>query len=270
MRRFEKLPTPQGIGAGQTATVNLPLGPTYHRLYIRMADGTGDVAAGSWGDNIGEIRLMVNGDVRIEIDAADLEAMNKFYGQEADAGVLPLFLSQPWARTIPGEDNTAYGTAANMATFTLEMDLKPGITIGELSVYAIQSEPKAFGPHLRIQRFSDQMAMIGTKEISDLPRGAYNMLGLHITTDKIDGVEVLADNRQVSETDKVARQAHLRLADRLPQAGFTHLDFIPENRLGEALPMALNDFRVKLDVTAVNQNFKVYAVSVQGVQARTA
>lgn len=268
MNRFEKMPTPQGIGAGQTATVNLPLGPTYERLYIRMNVDTAparDVPASEWGDYIGEIRLMVNGDVRIEIEAKDLAALNAYHGLQADAGVLPMFLAQPWARTMAGEDGTAYGTASGMASFTLEMDLKPDKTINDLDVYAWQSEPRPFGPHLRIQHFAGQMSMVGVKEISDIPRGAYSMIGLHVTTDKIGRIEVLADNQKLVDSDDVTRKAHQRLAKRKPQNGMTHLDFMDQNRIAELMPMALNDFRVKLDVTEANQNFKIYAVSLQGV-----
>jgi hypothetical protein len=152
-----------------------------------------------------------------------------------------------------------------MASFTLEMDLKTGIVVNELKVYAKQSAPKAFGSHLRIQRFSDQMALQGTKEVSDLPRGAYNMMALHLTTAAIDDVEVLADNRKIFDTDRVVRRAEQTILGRSPQAGFTHIDFMTENRLSEALPMALNDFRLKLDVTTAGQTWKLYAVSIQGV-----
>lgn len=270
MRRIERMPTPGSIAAGQTATVNLPLGPTYHRLNIRMmatndVDPVADVPVADWGLYIGEIRLMVNGDTRIEIDAADLVKMNQYYGQTLDAGVLPLFLSQPWMRTWQGEDNTAYGTAAGMASFTLEMDLKAGATIGKLEVYAVQSEPKPFGGHLRIQRFSQQMGLQGVKEVSDLPLGAYNMLAMHLSTAAIDKVEILANNVKVIEMDKVIRDAHQKVIERVPQTGMTHIDFLTERRLGEALYMGLTDFRAKLEFTADNVNYKLYAVSMQGV-----
>ncbi|WP_321363546.1 major capsid protein P2 [uncultured Celeribacter sp.] len=271
MRRIEKMPTPQGIGAGQTAIVNLPIGPTYHRLNVRMNVNVTprDVEVANWGAYIGEIRLMVNGETKIEIDAADLVSLNLYYGQEMSAGVLPLFLSQPWARTLAGEDNTAYGTGSGVATMTLEMDLKNGITVNELSVYAVQSEPRAFAGHLRIQRFSDQMGLAGTKEIADLPKGAFNLLGLHVTSDDIDKVEVLTNNVKVHESDEVLRNAHLSVAGRAPQIGFTHIDFMSENRLGEVLPMTLRDFRVKLDFTAPGTNFKIYSVSMRSPATST-
>lgn len=266
MRRLEKMPTPQGIGANQTATVSLPLGPTYNTLFIRAKTSAGvNIATASWGNYVGEIRLMVNGNTRIKIDAADLVKLNQFYGQSLDAGVLPLHLSQPWTRTWEGEENTAYGTVSGIASFTLEIDLLDA-TSG-FSIYALQSDPKPFGPHLTIQRFSDQMGLQGTKEIADLPRDAYNMLALHFDTDAVDKVEVLTNNLKVHESDKVLRGYHQKIVGRVPQAGMTHVDFMTENRLANVLPMALNDFRVKMDFTADDVNFKIYAMSIQGVAA---
>ncbi|SFN65155.1 hypothetical protein SAMN05216224_108141 [Thioclava dalianensis] len=269
-RSLKKMPTPLGIGAGQTASVNLPLGLTYERLYIRCnakigAAAAADVVAADWSSVIDEIRLMVNGDARITIDAADLVKLNSFYGDAPLAGVLPIFLSRPWMRTIGGEDQTGYGTVG-MATFTLEMDIKEGVTINSLTVSAVQSPAKAFGAHLRIQKFARNQGVTGTAEIADIPRGPYAMLAMHVNTDKIGTVEVQTDQRKIVESDKAIRATHYDLATRVPQAGFTHIDFLPENRLSEALPMALQDFRVKLDFEE-SGNFAIYTESLVGAPA---
>jgi hypothetical protein len=89
------------------------------------------------------------------------------------------------------------------------------------------------------------------------------MLALHVNTASIGQVEILTDQRKVIESDKAIRAAHYDVVDRTPQAGFTHIDFLTENRLAEALPMALQDFRVKLDFTATG-NFAIYAESLHG------
>jgi hypothetical protein len=228
-------------------------------------DAATDVPVANWGLFVGEMRLVVNGDTRIEIDAADLVKLNQYHAQPMDAGVLPLFLSQPWMRSITGEDDTSYGTAAGMASFTLELDLKDGVTIPKLEVYAVQSEPKAYGAHLRIQRFSQQVGLQGVKEVSDLPLGPYLMMGMHLTTSAIDNVEVLTNSNKVVNIDKELRDAHQKVAGRVPQTGMTHIDFLTENRMNEALVMDMTDFRTRLDFTADNVNYKLYAYSVQGV-----
>lgn len=260
----KRMPTPQGIGAGQTASINLPLGLTYTRLMIRakadLGAGLVDLAAADWDTVFDEIRLMVNGDAQITIDAGDLVKLNQFYDETPKAGVLPLFLSRPWMRTIGGEDQTGYGTVG-MDTFSFEIDVKAGQTVGLLEVYAVQSAATAYGPHLRVQRYTRNQGVTGPAEISDIVRGPYAMLALHVNTAAIGGVEVHTDGRKVIETDKQIRDAHADVAGRIPQAGFTHIDFLSENRLQEALPMALQDFRLKLDFSATG-NFSIYAESL--------
>lgn len=265
-RALKRMPTPMGIGAGQTASVNLPLGLTYDRLYIRVNATVGgaavDLTPAQWADHLGDIRLMVNGDARITIDAGDLVKLNQFYGQTPQAGVLPLFLSRPWMRTIGGEDQLGYGTVG-ISTFSLEMDIKPDVVINSMEVYAVQSAATNFGPHLRIQRYLRNQGVTGPAEIADIVRGQYAMLALHVNTAAIGQVEILTDQRKVIESDKAIRAAHYDVVDRDPQAGFTHIDFLTENRLSHALPMVLQDFRVKLDFEATG-NFAIYAESLHG------
>jgi len=266
-RSLKRMPTPQGIGGGQTATVNLPLGLTYERLYIKanVNDGVSnvDVPVADWGDYFGELRLMVDGDSKIQIDAGDLASLNLYYGQTMKAGVLPLFLSRPWMRTIDGEDQTGYGTAGGMTAFSLEIDVKAAVTVNSLEVYAVQSKGRPFAAHLRVQRYVHNQGVTGEAEIADIVRGAYAMLAMHMTTAAVDDVEVHVDQRKVHDSDKVLRAAHYDVIGRVPQANFTHIDFLTENRLAEAMPMAVQDFRLKLDFTGTG-NSSIYAESIQG------
>lgn len=262
----KKMPTPLGIGAGQTASVQLPLGLTYERLYIAMnvdSDPARDVPVSDWGSYIEEIRLLVDGDVKVQITAADLVSLNRYYGQAMKSGVLPLFLARPWMQTIAGQQQTAYGTQGGITSFSLEMDLAEGITINSLNVYAMQSPGRPFGPHLRIQRYVHNQGVVGEAEISDITKGAYSMCALHVTTASIGEVEILWDNRKILEMSPAIRAAHYDVIDRVPQADFTHVDFLSENVLAEALPMAVSDFRLKADFTATG-NFSIYAESVRG------
>jgi hypothetical protein len=179
------------------------------------------------------------------------------------AGTLPLFLSRPWMRTIDGENATSYGTAGGMATFSLDMDIKSGVTVNSLEVYAVQSPGTPFAAHLRIQKFVHNQGVAGEAEISDIPRGAYAMLAMHINTANVSDVEVHVDQRKVHESDAELRAAHYDVIGRVPQSGFTHLDFLTENRIAEALPMAVQDFRIKPTFTGTG-NFTMYAESLQG------
>ena len=210
-RPLKKMPTPLGVAAGAIASVALPIGLTYHRLYIVMeADlGAGPVPlpADEWENHVEEIRVMVNGDAQIIIDAKDLVALNAYHGMPDQEGTLALYLSQPWMRTANGEDQTAYGTVG-LASFTLEIDLKEGISSPKLEVYAVQSPGTAYGMHLRVQKYTVPQGLEGERQIADIMRGNYGMLALHVNSDKVGDIEVHADQRKVLESTKVVRAAH--------------------------------------------------------------
>jgi hypothetical protein len=273
-RRVIEMPTPAGIGAGQTASVSLPLGLTYHSLFIRMNVQAGgvatNVAAADWGTYLENIRVQVNGDTKINIKAVDLAKLVQFYGVTLVAGVLPLYFSRPWMRTIGGEEQTSYKTNGGIASLTIEMEIKAGVTVNSLTVYADQGpgidnegRPMSWGPHLEINKFVHTQGVTGDAEISDIPRSNYSMLAMHFNTDEISDIEVTVDNRKVIETDLAIRNMLASTIGRVPQTGMTHIDILKENRLIEALPMAVQDFRLKPTFTATG-NFTIYAESIKG------
>lgn len=272
MQSTKLMPTPGGIGAGQTATLNLPIGSTYEALSIRLRVNAGDpavetdVTAGDWENYIDEIRLVVNGNTTYQISAKAQVYYNQTYGVEMVPGILPIPLSRPWMRTIGGEDQTAYKTASGVDTFTMEIDLKDGIDIVKLRVYADQSAGVApWGAHLRMQRFHQQNGLVGVREISDLPRSNYTLLALHLDSDKIDDIEVNVNNVKVVQYDKPMREAVNVRNSRAIVSGWSLIDFQSKRRAIEAMPMNVQDFRLKLDFTEATQ-FVIYAESIVGAQ----
>lgn len=271
-RAYNLMPTPEGIGAGQTATCRLPIGYTYDGLVVRMNEGAvpADVAEADWGSKIDELRVMVNGDAKIQVSAADLVSLNKFYGHSHVDGALPIFFSRPWMRTIMGEDQTSYKTAGGVASFTLEIDLAAGLTINSLEVDAWQSaptypdgSPKVWGAHYRLQKYAKTVGVTGEHEIADIQRGTYSAFAMHLKTANVSDLEVHSDGKRFFKAGPVARAHQAKIAGRAIQSGFTHIDFAPTNRLSDALPMAVQDLRLKANFTGTGA-FPLYVESIQG------
>lgn len=267
-RRIERLPTPQGVAAGQTATLNIPIGATFHRLDLRLkaaaAGGTAaDVTAANWVNYIDDIRLMVNGNSQIEATADFMVKRAQFYGQTVVAGVLPIFLSAPWARQAEGEDQSAYGTAIGVQSFTLEIDFKADVVIGDFKVYAEQSPPTPYGAHLTIQRLAKSFASVGIDEVADLPRGMFNAYAIDVMNTSIGDIEILADNSRIHVSDKAIRENGYKISKRVKQTGMTHLDFMAQNRVNGTLPMSSQDFRIKLDFTTAPNAYSIYLTSIK-------
>lgn len=252
-RVIRKMSAPNTKEAGETATASLPIGMTYDQLFIDMiATKNGDPAAkvpvNDWGSYIGEIRLMVNGDAKFTIDAADLVKFNKYYAQEMVPGVLPIFLARPWMRTVDGEDSTSYKTGAGVDSFFIEMDLKDGITVSTLKISAMQSPGQQWGPHLSIRKMTHAQSLVGKAEITQLRRGGFAKFAMHVTTTEIDDVELVVNTREFVKMSKSVRSAHNAILGRVEQPGMTHID-LAGNRLGEAVPMNVQSFHLNLDFT---------------------
>lgn len=272
-RSYTRMPTPEGASAGQTATCRLPLGYTYNRLFIYMNEGAipADVAEADWASKVNGIRLKVDGDTKIEASAGDLVSLNKYYGHAHEDGLLPIFLTRHFMRTILGEDQTGYDTAGGMSSFTLEMDLASGITLNDLEIYAEQSDPRdpqtgqtrAFGPHLRLQKYTHNQGVTGEAQITDIVKGTYSIFGMHLKTSAISDLEVRTNEKTFYDLPLVMRDQVSKLAGRVPQAGFTHIDFCSTNRLADALPMTWRDFRLIAQFTGTG-SVPIYVESIQG------
>lgn len=269
---IRKMPSVGGVGAGETGTCDLPRGLTYLTLMIRMRaviNGTEqDIPNDKWGDYLGEIRLVVDGETTYTKDAADIVHYNNHHKQAATPGVLNVFLARPWAQTAGGQDETAYKTRAGVSTFTMEIEQKDGIQVKHLSVSAEQAPGQlpdgrvlAWGSHLRVQRFRKQQGLEGVAEISDIPRGAYQMLGVQLDTDAIANSEVVINNTKIIELDKQLLANSYNRNKRAPVAGQTFIGFDSGGRLVEAMPMAVQDARFKFDFTAAG-NFTLYTESI--------
>ncbi len=265
--RLQKLPTPQGVGDSQTATCRIPLGPTYTALMLEVKSGPTNqpVTPVNLDNGIGEIRLIVDGDTKMRGDASYFRKRAAFYGIPWVQGCLPLMLTSPWARTRGGEDSTGYGTAGGtMSNFTLEVDFTATLNNPKLEVYSRQSDPRPFGTHLRIQPYADNFGFVGEHEMAGIPAlGPHRLLALDIDNANIGELEVLANNVRQYISTPIIREQQLRTSGRTPQDGFTHIDFIGEQRMDEALPLTLTDFRVKADFTTAPDAFKIYAATIQ-------
>lgn len=278
--RLMKLPSPQGIVNGQTSTISMPLGPTYERLDIHAERVAGDVGPGAWGV-LQNIKLVVDGRTQIEITGPELRKLNQYHGHSLVNNVLSLHLSNPTARTMGGEDLGAYGTAPNpdgslsVQSMVLELELSDTADLAKLEVYYLQGDDRPYGPHTTIRRLSKSFGAVGTAEISDIRKGNYNMLAMHVTSDDVGEIEVVADQTVQHTSNRQLRANQANISGRILQADWTSIDFVPKNRiayrdattgqfLAEAFPMAFQDFRLKVGFTTAPDAYSILMHAIEG------
>ena len=248
-RLIKKMPDPQNVVAGQRATVRLPVGNTYNMLFIRAKTAGADMTEAQMKSMLGDVRLLIDGDLKIEASATELLDLAKYYGVTIQNGVLPVIFSRPWQRSIVGEDVLSYGTA-DVSTMDLTVDIDSGATTPTLELYAIQSQGTPLGQHCVIKRHSRTVSATGEVEEANLPRGDFGLMALHLTTDAVSTVEVRANERKAHESDLATRKFRDSLTNKTHQTGYTHINFCETDRVSDVLPLALEDFRVITNHTA--------------------
>lgn len=258
----KKMPSFQAVAAGQTAIANLPIGLTYEELLIRYKSSGTDANAATAKADLSEIRLMVDGDAKWTVSATELLALNGWYGRGYTDGVVQMHLSNPEARTVNGEDAAAYGTA-DVQTMALEIDIAAGATAPSLELYAKLAPQSPLGQHLTVRRFAYNASATGIREIADLPRGPFALLAMHAASGNVADVEVEANQRLIYDADVAIAEALAAERGKAFQSGYFHIDFVPKSRLSDALPLMLQDFRVRFNLTGTGA-FNILAERIEG------
>lgn len=260
-----KLPSPNAVGAGQTATLNIPLGPTYHRIDLIYKESGTLANEATLKAGINDVRVKIGGRAQRTHSAAQILEIEQFYGMTFAAGHLPLFFAEPWKRTTQGEDFLAWGTQ-DVPTFQIEVDIDAGATAPTLEAYAeISRVPRALGVIKRMRRFFVGVTATGDRQVQDLPKVGTSYAALHCfetAPGDIDSVLVEVDQTKVWDTPD--HMANALYVDRglVPQSGIFSVAFDFDRRVGSPLSMVkangntVSDFMVTATMGAA-ANFTI-------------
>jgi hypothetical protein len=234
LKRISQLPSFNGVGAGQTATLDLPVGPRYHVLWLR-ADNT---AHGAITAIIDEIRIKVNGKVQRTMSASELNALNALnnaptgtlgtaasaeyssYQISSDDSFIPIFMAEPFRGRQLGSqfmsDALAWATG-DIASLQLEVDLNATNAGVALSAYAevdnaivtVDGLQKSLpmGQIVKWERHIIPYSGNGVVNWDKLPKSRGSILGVHFFRDGTNGgrvsdCQVLADNYEWRNVDE--------------------------------------------------------------------
>ena len=266
-KTFRPMPAVEGVAAGSIATLNMPIGLTYHGLLFTMGGTTFDLTT-----YITEIRLKGNGREIFKCAGADLDLFNKFDGR-AGASTTQFYLDferygldvatgpSP-AEAIRGRELTAIGTgvspavskALELSTLQLEADISSSASAPTLSAKALQSAPRSLGLLKKRRKFVYTPGGAVEFEISDLPRGDLidkiyiKSAGNYITRVKLERDNFLAFDRTPAENTLIQQDGV-----RVPQSSLFVVDPSERGRGDEAYTTAtVQDFRLKITVSAAD------------------
>lgn len=189
MRFTRKLNTFEGVAAGQTATLRLPTGLTYHQILIGY---TGVTLA-----QIEEITVVANGKpIQTFRSGTEIDNRNKFDKRAASTdGLLVIDFERFGILTRAGREHTALGTgmprsASNphpITTLELQIQVAAAAVGTAFTAKAIQSAGSDTGVIKKVRTFTYDPAGAGDYEISDLPKtGTINRIFFdHANVDEV-------------------------------------------------------------------------------------
>ncbi len=180
-----KMPSPEGVGAGQTATFKLPIGRKYHELQLSYS--------GMTLADMEEIRIFANAKIIHRYSGTERDAMNKFDRRNITPNILTIPFNRYGLRTRAGEEESALNTGGKLSaeefangavaitSLYIEIDIGPGATSPVLSLHATQSEGQSGGAGsvLHVNRYVRDPSGAGEFDISDLPRGTATTIALN-------------------------------------------------------------------------------------------
>lgn len=271
-----KLPNPEGVVAGGTATFRIPVGRRIHSLFVDYAynASTQNVA------DFEEIRLYINGQVFQRFSGTERDKLNQFDGLQASVGVLEIPFDRKKLKTVAGQEETALNTGvagengAKISSMYMEIDLASGMTISpsDLKLYAKQSDAiqtvntpngvrKAGAgtiPYIRREQRNPAGAD-SDFQISDLvnpgvnasDKVALNRVTFVPSTGSITELKIDRNTYNIFErTDELNRSIQTN-GEKTPQSGYYTIDTTENGSGGELIDLyGMTDYRYRLAVSS--------------------
>jgi len=126
------------VVADGVASLELPIGMTYNRIYLKLG---GTTFAKS---NISRIVMKINGKIFYDISGTNLDKLNDYKLFGLGAGYLCVDLTEANAKTIGGQYIGAIGTMQGVTSFVMEVTIA-GATAPSLESWSEISSPMPLG-----------------------------------------------------------------------------------------------------------------------------
>lgn len=248
MRKTVKMPSMANVGAGQTATLNCPVGLTYDVISLEYSGKKADTTTDITLDDLQNIEVRVNGKaVQSFKDGLEADIINKYHGRGAAEGILNIWFVRPEMATLTDQRLTALGTR-DVQTLSVHVDGESTLASLNLSAKAVQSEPQLMGAITKIKSFPASFAVSGEVEIDNIPRNGGAMIGaIHLFKSDISNVEMEVNSNKAFDASKAYAEEIQKRYKKTPQtANATHIDYLLEGDLKQALDTrGVQDMRIR-------------------------
>lgn len=229
-----------GVAAGQTCTLRIPTGSTWHKLLLTYSGVTLAQMTG--------IRLKVNGQtIQSWRNGTHLDMLNQFEGRAAAAGAIFIDFERYGILERGMRQLTALGTGANyegprpatdpveVTSVYLEIDIDAAAAGPVLSCKGWRSAPSATRQVKKIRNFIRDASGAGDLQISDLPRGE-PITKLVIESSVVTSVKMEINGATIFERTAAENNQEQTDGERVPQSNVFVLDPAELGYGDEAIP----------------------------------
>lgn len=261
MKTFRALPSFNGVGASQTATLDLPIGRTYHGILITFGGTTMTLAL------MTEMRLILNGrTIQTITGAADLDIINRFNGRAPADGQIYWDFERFGLDNVRMREATVIGTGmpqnldrespnyepVEVATLKMEIDIGAA-TAPTLSAKALTSAKRPLGWIHHRRKFIHSPSASGDFEVSDLPKGM-RLDKLYIKTADGDVNSVVLDRDNFRLFDRTVAENNQQQIDgvRVPMPLWYVLDPSETGDGDQTIVTDVSDFRLIMDMAGAD------------------
>lgn len=263
------LPAFTNLLPDRTASLDLPLGMSYHGIIMRLSSSGGTFVRG----DIPRVRLLLNGKaIWRDIPASVIHRDNLFRGSKDDTAFLYLDFEEPRSKNLEDQYSTVIHTAAGVNSFKIELDIANTAT-GTLKIETMALVARTdlpLGPIPVLIKEGFDATTTGVKEIKPGfnvgPSGPGHILRCVHLFPFVSGSEV-APSTVLGSLGVTLRKSGIPVIDRLTDAinrwyqqhyedvpvtnAFT-VDFVEDNNTGvNLMPTAdATDMVWELDISA--------------------
>lgn len=257
-RQTLRMPSPEGVGAGQQALVKMPIGNYFHAVYLVYSSLT--LA------QMTEIRILLNGKIVHRYSAVDRDKMNQFIGLAAANGTLVIPFDRKELKNRVAEEDTGINTGSRgengklISSFEIQIDIA-GTASGtpRIDVFAEVSTQRAggIGTILHCVPYTRSAAGAGELQVSDIPYGDATRQLLNrvwIKTEHLTRLKLERDTYTTFERSKALNELIQSNGVRKPQTGFFVYDTTELGYGGASLIVAgAQDFRLIMEMAQAEQ-----------------
>jgi hypothetical protein len=233
-----------GVAAGNTATIQCPLGYTYHMIGFEYNTGTsgGPTEANCEGE-LKEWRLKMDGVTQRVCSTAQLFDINRKNGLTpvvgASNGYVPFYFTEKQRQTQIEREATAWGTAG-LGSFQIEVDIDSGASSPGITAFAIVDDNSERTPSGIVKWKRETLVVSSTGETTfqlgtnsgDAYQGIYLFEG---TADDINLARLEWDGLNIYNLDENFYDLDIASSDFVDVSGLKYIS-LDNNRPADVLP----------------------------------